>query len=599
MAEIEANVGDDAGMRRIAPAGTANPDRDLASALAVPVRGWRYALRLQVLFALAAVLILLLAAAGLVTSREYASYQAWTLHTYQVREQIVQTLYDVHSAELQARDYGLTGRDSFIAGYYRTMAEAEHGIDTLEHLVADNPRQSANAARLRNLIAQHRAELERIIADRRTRDAAAAYADVLALLGKPNHPIEQLATQMRDIETALLAQREAGRNHSADYVAAIAGSTVIGSLLLMLVAFVSVNLEQRRRLRSEERLAQGALELQIALDDARQLADTLRRLSVLGEMLQSCREPDEAIAVIERALPPLLADTSGCVALINPSHNLIEARTQWGPRGADLAAAVFAPDECWALRRSQPHPGFGEVAAPICAHLVHAGVTAGHTLCLPLTAQGQVLGVLTLVTVKPIEPGSREVLLAISDQLALALINLQLQRSLRQQSIRDTLTGLFNRRYLEESLPRELARAERQDSHFALLMLDLDHFKGYNDSHGHDAGDALLAQFGAQLSQMCRGEDIACRFGGEEFTVVLVDIDEANALARAEAIRAATAQIELRHRGQRLPTPSVSIGVAMYPRDGRTPEELKRAADQALYRAKRGGRDRVVAHAMA
>jgi diguanylate cyclase (GGDEF)-like protein len=184
-------------------------------------------------------------------------------------------------------------------------------------------------------------------------------------------------------------------------------------------------------------------------------------------------------------------------------------------------------------------------------------------------------------------------MLTVGDQLALAIANLRLQQSLREQSIRDPLTGLFNRRYLEASLPRELARAERRKSRVALLMLDLDHFKRYNDDHGHDAGDALLAQFGATLGNLCRSEDIACRYGGGEFTVVLVDIDAESALLRAETIRNATTRIEPRHRGQRLPAPSVSIGVAMSS-DGILPEELRRAADQALYRAKREGRDRVV-----
>lgn len=541
-------------------------------------------------------MILLLAAAGLASSREYTAYQQLTLHTYQVREQIVLVLDDLRLAELEARSYGLTGRDDSAAGHYRAMASAERDIDQLDALIADNPSQIANVRSLRQLVAQRRPQYEQILRDYRTRGATAAQADVIALINQPARPLQTLTTQMRDQETRLLQKREAARNRSADYVALIAGSAVIGSLLLMLVAFVSVNIEQRRRLDSEQRLARGAQELQLALGDARQLADTLRRLSLLGEMLQSCREPDEAIAVIERALPPLLPEMSGCLALINPSQNIVEARMDWGERGSDLAENVFAPDDCWALRRSQAHPGFGEIAAPPCAHLVHAGVTAGHTLCLPLSAQGQVLGVLSLVSAQAFDPSSRELMSTVGDQLALAITNLRLQQSLREQSIRDPLTGLFNRRYLEASLPRELARAERRKSGVALLMLDLDHFKRYNDSHGHDAGDALLLQFGGLLTHMCRGEDIPCRYGGEEFTIVMMDIDENNARARAEAIRTATAQIELRHRGQRLPAPSVSVGLAMFPPDGATPEELKRAADQALYRAKREGRDRIVVY---
>ncbi|HET9835325.1 MAG TPA: diguanylate cyclase [Rhodanobacteraceae bacterium] len=536
-----------------------------------------------------------MAGLGLVTSLEYAHDQQWTLHSYRVREQITQVAYRLRAAEMDARSYGLTGRDAFAEHYYRDMAEAGHELDQLRALVADNPSQVANTAKLRGLIVARGSQLARIVANYRLHGPQAARTDVFNLINDPDRPIAELAGRMLGAEGDLLAIRQAKRNRSAILVTVVAAIAVGGSLLLMLFALVSVRAEQRRRQQSEQRLAEGARELQLALGDARQLADTLRRLSYLGEMLQSCREPDEAISVIERALPPLLPDMSGCLSLINASQNAVEARMHWGIRGTDLAESVFAPDDCWALRRSQAHPGFGEIAAPACAHLVHAGVTAGHTLCLPLSAQGQILGVLSLVAEHAFDPGSRELMLTVGDQLALAIANLRLQQSLREQSIRDPLTGLFNRRYLEASLPRELARVERRKSHVALLMLDLDHFKRYNDEHGHDAGDALLAKFGATLGNLCRSEDIACRYGGEEFTLVLVDIDAENALQRAEAIRNSTTHIELRHRGQRLPAPSVSIGVAMSS-DGILPEELRRAADQALYRAKREGRDRVVMH---
>ena len=183
-----------------------------------------------------------------------------------------------------------------------------------------------------------------------------------------------------------------------------------------------------------------------------------------------------------------------------------------------------------------------------------------------------------------------------ADQLALALANLQLQASLRTQSIRDPLTNLFNRRYLEASMPRELLRAERRKGGLSVLMFDLDHFKRYNDTQGHDAGDALLSAFGALLAQSCRGEDMPGRFGGEEFTLVLTDADHAKARERAEAIRKATAELVVHYRAGTLPPATVSIGVATYPEHGDTPEALLRMADQALYRAKQLGRN-VVASA--
>lgn len=589
MAGIADNLGE---MRTqsIAPARPLNPARESVRALY-----WRYTRPLIAKFAAGALLVLLLAALGAYSAAQYASYQQWTVHAYRVRESIVVLQNDLRMVEMNARSYGLTGRKTSLVEYYRSVAAVNRDVETIAELISDNPKQIANVERLRALIVVRRGKFEKILDDYQLHGQEAASADVVDLINRQDHPVMDLTEVMRAEETRLLDARQRSRDLHAEYVAAVAGAATFTVIVLMLWAFFTITFEHRKRLRTERDLEQGAWELQSALGDARQLADTLRRLSLLGEMLQSCREPDEAIAVIERALPPLLPDMSGCLSLINASHNMVEARMHWGVRGADLAESVFAPDDCWALRRSQAHPGFGEIAAPACAHLVHAGVTAGHMLCLPLSAQGQVLGVLSLVSEHAFDPGSRELMLTVGDQLALAIANLRLQQSLREQSIRDPLTGLFNRRYLEASLPRELARAERRMSHVALLMLDLDHFKRYNDNHGHDAGDALLAQFGSTLAHLCRGEDIACRFGGEEFTVVLVDMDAESARVRAEAIRSATARIELRHRGQRLPAPSVSIGIAMSSH-GVLPEELKRAADQALYRAKREGRDRVVVH---
>lgn len=170
----------------------------------------------------------------------------------------------------------------------------------------------------------------------------------------------------------------------------------------------------------------------------------------------------------------------------------------------------------------------------------------------------------------------------------------RLTETLRQQSIRDPLTGLFNRRFMEEALLRELLRAERLEQSLSVIMLDIDHFKRFNDTFGHDAGDLVLRQVGAFLHAHIRGADIACRYGGEEFILVLPGASLAAAQARADQLRLVTRDLVLQYEGQSLGTFSFSIGVAGYPEHGRIYSALLRAADEALYRAKRAGRDRVV-----
>jgi diguanylate cyclase (GGDEF)-like protein len=167
-----------------------------------------------------------------------------------------------------------------------------------------------------------------------------------------------------------------------------------------------------------------------------------------------------------------------------------------------------------------------------------------------------------------------------------------LQESLRYQSLRDSLTGLYNRRYLEASLSRELARCARNKQSLAVLMLDIDHFKSFNDKYGHQAGDIVLAQFSSMLTSLMRAEDVVCRYGGEEFTVLLLDTDAHAARKRAEEVCEATRALTLEHRRQALSSITVSIGIAMHPTDGEDPNRLMRLADEALYRAKHEGRNR-------
>lgn len=158
-----------------------------------------------------------------------------------------------------------------------------------------------------------------------------------------------------------------------------------------------------------------------------------------------------------------------------------------------------------------------------------------------------------------------------AEQSALALANLNMRDILKMQSVRDPLTGLFNRRYMEESLDRELKRASRKKSSLGVLMIDVDHFKNLNDTFGHEAGDAVLRTLGSLLKTHFRGEDIVCRYGGEEFTVILPDTSEEVAQKRSSDFCEAIKQMSVQHQRQPLPSVSLSIGVAMYGDQGTPP----------------------------
>jgi diguanylate cyclase (GGDEF)-like protein len=223
---------------------------------------------------------------------------------------------------------------------------------------------------------------------------------------------------------------------------------------------------------------------------------------------------------------------------------------------------------------------------------------AGHCqLCLPLMAYGDVLGLLTIGqdAVHDTQAAADTLALKarqIAEQVALSLSNAKLRQVLRNQSIKDPLTGLFNRRYMEETMTREIIRAQRKSLPLAVIVADLDHFKKLNDTHGHPAGDAVLKAAAGQMQRSVRGSDVACRFGGEEFVLILPDCTREVAATKAQELCDRLRRLTVPVDGETLSVTG-SFGVAGFPEDGASGADLVEAADQALYRAKRAGRDRI------
>ena len=315
-------------------------------------------------------------------------------------------------------------------------------------------------------------------------------------------------------------------------------------------------------------------------------------LAKMGELLQSCVSKDEIFAAALGFAPKIFPTGRGAVALLDAGRTLAEVAGSW--HDCLLPVTVFEPSACWALRTGHPHLVVaGDTTAP-CAHAT--GVKNTY-LCIPIIAQGEALGILHFQATDeaPVLADSElSFKTTFAGQVGLSVANIRLREALRTQSIRDPLTGLYNRRYLEETLDREIRRAVRAEQALGILMLDLDHFKKFNDTYGHDAGDTVLRETASFLSKSIRAEDIVCRFGGEEFVVILPTAELNSAHARAERIRSKLRELAVLHQGQSLGMITVSVGVAALPVHGTSPKELLDAADAALYAAKREGRDRVV-----
>lgn len=355
---------------------------------------------------------------------------------------------------------------------------------------------------------------------------------------------------------------------------------------------------------AETELIKANQKLELSRDELEEHNRRMFLLNQMGELLQSCATFEEAYTIIGPLGQKLFSEETGALYIINNSRNMVEAATTWGT--LPVEQDTFALDDCWALRLGRTHiyKSDNNVINLICPHLKNR--LPVFSLCIPMTAQGDTMGILHLRSQSRgqaqtgeeqlyLTEAKQQLAMTMADSVVLALANLKLRISLRDQAIRDPLTGLFNRRYLEETLDREFNRAARMKRSVGVIMLDLDHFKLFNDTFGHEAGDVLLRKLGIFLKQHLRGGDIACRYGGEEFALILPEMSPGNLLRRAEQLREGIKHLSVPYQGQDLSTLTMSLGIAMFPTHGTTGLRVLNAADAALYEAKGQGRDRVVA----
>ncbi len=358
--------------------------------------------------------------------------------------------------------------------------------------------------------------------------------------------------------------------------------------------------------------ANGKLSYSVRTLEVRNREMTL--LSHFGELLQASLSVHEAYRILEQVSGRLFPGLSGEVYIIDRPQGDAVRQASWTsgegegkPGPAEISKEVFALTDCWALRRAQAHLYTEENMDVLCTHLMapsldgssaqpHAASEPVAThLCVPLIAQGEVFGMLHLRGDALASEDAQRLSQTAAEQFALSLSGLKLKEELHYQSTRDPLTGLFNRRYLEETLERELARAARNRTPLGIIMIDIDHFKTFNDTFGHRAGDYVLREVAALLQQSVRSSDICCRYGGEELTLVLLDASLENTCKRAEYIREALAALSLTHEGVSLGKLTASFGVVSAPQHGERIDDLLEKADVALYKAKHWGRNRVEA----
>lgn len=384
------------------------------------------------------------------------------------------------------------------------------------------------------------------------------------------------------------------------------GGVLFDTMGLMLVAFTIVLVMVGRgnnswindsiRLRIDQAVLNA--DLQKATAQMAENLEALRRhqrdmasIAKLSDFLQACQSRDEAYPVISSAAKRLFPGASGALALLNPETQELETLARWG--ATRTLSDSFPLDDCWALRTGQVYEVGGPEEGAQCRHFETA--PPGPYICLPLNVLGETTGVLHLSVPAgaTIDEDTHRLLMGFGDVIKLSLSNLKLRESLSEQALRDPLTGVYNRRYLAETLPREIRRARRDRARLSVAMLDVDHFKAFNDAFGHGAGDLVLKEVGTFLNRSLRAGDIACRYGGEEFLLVLAECDAHEAHARLAQICTDIKLKTFAFRKQLLPNITVSVGIAEMGDGLTSAEPLIAAADQALYKAKAEGRDRI------
>lgn len=341
-------------------------------------------------------------------------------------------------------------------------------------------------------------------------------------------------------------------------------------------------------------------ELKKSHEELTQYNNEMNLINQLNSYLQVCRTIDETYPIVSYYSEQIFPDCSGSLYLFHENKSLVESKAAWGTTPVK-SALILPPDDCWSLRQGKKHTTLDNDERLRCKHVEH-GVM--NYICEPIIAQGEMLGMLHIQfnaantktgTEKTNYIESRQRLIKITaDNLALSLVSLKLREALQVQSVRDPLTSLFNRRHMEESLEREIHRCYRSKQGLGVIMADIDHFKKFNDTYGHDAGDVVLIAFANVLSNHFRSSDIVCRFGGEEFIIIMPETSKKDVLLRAEELCKLISKVENLYDGKLLPSVTASFGIAYLDGVVKDKNVLIKAADLALYEAKNAGRNRVV-----
>jgi diguanylate cyclase (GGDEF)-like protein len=511
-----------------------------------------------------------------------------TLSIQRATSEVINTLLD---AETGQRGYLITSDPSYLRPYELARDRIGGQLHQLLSDVAHNPTQLAKAERLKVLSEDKLRELAAAVSAHSRAGLTVSRQIVTANGGK------MIMDQIRDVISAIQLEEtnslSDGRRkyRLTEWVAVASWSVFLAIALVVLAAlYWLMGIERRHRDEAAADHARYVQELGQSMRSLEKQRDEIAKLNAFSDYLQRCETLNEVGDVVTRNVPSLVETFSGALYVSNGADQVFRMLSGWG---STQGPRYLRPDACWALRGGQSHGSHSDGAAPRCGHF---SGDPEQTLCLPIIAHGEVLGLLALWSAEEPHADIDEVRrsgLMVARQLATTIANIELKQTLQDQALRDALTGSFNRRYLDIVGDKETSRGQREGRNVSLIILDLDHFKEYNDSFGHTAGDAALVCVANYLKKNIRECDWLFRYGGEEFVIILSNAGPNDASAKANELCAGISALSITDGDEPLPSITASIGSASCPQNGTTFKALLESADDALYISKSSGRNRV------
>jgi diguanylate cyclase (GGDEF)-like protein len=513
----------------------------------------------------------------LLNSQEFVERTNGVLHAM---DGVEDGLQDAREAALH---YVLTPEKQDLVAFDAAVAQTWTRLADIERMTKNDPGYPAKIEQLKGWIKD---ELRQLSDNMRTTHTLLIFHSQEADFNRDR--VRDAIQKFKDDEETLLSQRNEAARARAREVERSVTVRIIGFSVLMWVLFLLVIRESKKLRIAEQTALNAQTRLEGSLQQLQIESESGKLLNDLQANLQICVNPPEAYEVLGGYAQKFIPNSAGAVFAIDSSRNLMGVMASWGD-SLSPTQHILSPEDCCAMRGSRLHLRTEIAQGLSCRHF--SGSIPDAYLCLPLAALGETLGILhiSVPDAGAFMPARLALIQQCGEYAALRLANLRLREKLHDQSIRDPLTGLYNRRFLEATLEQELHRSGRHHTGLGVIMADIDKFKAFNDSFGHNAGDIVLKEVGSLFRRSVRTEDIVCRYGGEEFMIVMPDTSLESVRERAEAMRESIAKLELQHAGHALGKITASFGIS-FSQDGvLTPEILLRYADEALYESKRRG----------